>query len=863
MRTISATSLAKIGEQYGTEPIIIVRVWWNDIAYDYSDKIVLDQGVFGRILSVSGLDDISNLSSNVQTISVTLDDSDEQLKQIIDYIDVHKKRVQVLQWFNGIPKSEAFVLFEGQINSPIEWSEGARTLSFDVVSQIEAFELGFSMEEGYYTNLPIKAIGEPFPMIFGTAIKSRALQMTDVPTAILALGKGDVDEVQYTAELNELKASQEDLRISFRESLAAAIFNLLKAGEAINEGDFELANEYLAVYGKLIQQANTYLNEVRFLEEKIGLLQKEYDDRLGVSFQAPGGENRFFSIVTDIPLPTSFQFEINGSYYEGIYDETTLRIKVGNEVTFDTARPKTVFFNKVNFRQVSTSYDSAPQVERFRWYDAGTQIRIINVPIYYIVGIGNCTVSVVYGKINGVRVPIPPQYYEIKYISFGTLTATCIKTFRPISTILSPIGEKVWDSDDIWCDVTSGTTSDNFISILKYVIDNFTNLDYDNTSFTAVDAQTSNARMNFVLYERKNTLDFIKELAFQAKCTVWIDNLTVKIRYLPAVPTYVDEITSDHIIEDSLVISAGVTEDLVTKLVALWQRDYSQEKPNKFIVRNNVERYGLLEQVFDYYAYNNAEAVKSSAIYWSIRLSNTWKVLKFRSLVDKLKLESNDPVLMVNDTNLFALEDVIGIVTSAVYDSDSQEISFEVWLPVLWGTMYTYKWAYPQLVTETYSKSRPDFKTGNPFQGATGATELLQSVVPLLTTQFAKSTIDTSTDQPINDQPIDSSVNVRLASVAVNLQRPEDFALTNAKTQYNPKPPEIFEVTDTPTSTSVGWIVDGEGQFYTVETVDNKIYKDVRQLEIADGYRLSPGTPVTIVKINKKWYMTAPVWVEE
>src|SRR6266496_471510 len=135
MRTVNADALAEIEKEFGLEAINIVRVWWNGTdPVDYSDKI--EDGVLGRVLEVSGLDNVITLDRSGTSVSVTvkLDDSTGDLHTIINNTDIHKKKVQILQWFKGRPKSDAFPLFTGRINTPLEWNEGDRTLSFTVMN---------------------------------------------------------------------------------------------------------------------------------------------------------------------------------------------------------------------------------------------------------------------------------------------------------------------------------------------------------------------------------------------------------------------------------------------------------------------------------------------------------------------------------------------------------------------------------------------------------------------------------------------------------------------------------------------------------------------------------------------------------
>src|SRR5690606_33202214 len=123
MRNLSANALAKIQTALGTEPVVVIEVsWGTDAASEfYADKAIPSANVTGRVLQVSGLDEAVQVSGGAQStqISVVLSDHDGHLKAIFDAQDVHKKSVKVWQWFTGLDFADKFLLFAGQINSPV------------------------------------------------------------------------------------------------------------------------------------------------------------------------------------------------------------------------------------------------------------------------------------------------------------------------------------------------------------------------------------------------------------------------------------------------------------------------------------------------------------------------------------------------------------------------------------------------------------------------------------------------------------------------------------------------------------------------------------------------------------------------
>jgi len=165
MKILTDNTKAKIAEQYGNEPFYVIAIYWSDnegYSY-YSDRDIATTNIKGQVLEMSDLDAIVNVSnsSDSQSITLTLDDIDGKIKDIIDNHDVHKRDVMLFQWFEGLVFEDLFLLFRGKINSPLVWNEGKRTVSLTVVTQLEDKEVGFSPEEGEFPNIPTELVDQP------------------------------------------------------------------------------------------------------------------------------------------------------------------------------------------------------------------------------------------------------------------------------------------------------------------------------------------------------------------------------------------------------------------------------------------------------------------------------------------------------------------------------------------------------------------------------------------------------------------------------------------------------------------------------------------------------------------------------
>jgi hypothetical protein len=161
-------------------------------------------------------------------------------------------------------------------------------------------------------------------------------------------------------------------------------------------------------------------------------------------------------------------------------------------------------------------------------------------------------------------------------------------------------------------------------------------------------------------------------------------------------PTPVDTIDVSDIEANTLVLGHTGTEDIVTKYVVTWQKDYSQE-PNKLILRHNVSKYGTQEQSYEFYCFAHLELVQKSATFWLIRKANTWRRVRFKTPLTKLALETFDAISL--DVEHISDDPITCIVEAAEYDSGSNTLSFEVWTPVKAGSRVPYDFAYPAEVS--------------------------------------------------------------------------------------------------------------------------------------------------------------------
>lgn len=746
MRTISAEGLAKLAQTHGNEPIILLEVDWRDGSTPrwYADRDV--ETIPGRILTVGGLDNVVGVSANVtsQSLDVVLDDTDGSIKTVMDGADVHKRTARVYQWFDGLDLDDKFLLFAGKLSSPIVWDERERTVSFTIISQLEDKEIGFTPEEGSFDWLPAGMVGKPWPMIFGTVMDCPVLQINEAVTGTTLTGVGVIagGSLASSMPLFSNGASTDSSTFASLALISAQVSTLWCAKYCYHGYDdgkceeiLDQINELEAQRGRIVASAMQQAACANWQRSK--QMNDANAHGLGPNpIEILGGE--------DFPQGTSLWIDINGAQFYGYFSETYFHVTdrswpegleeaqnqrddrnetcpyssegmscqdydyrhdvpcgCGNQFFTDCLCRFYGFVCTTGDARASRMSDD-PIMQQF-WAEPGATVRIYSdEPITYFVSIIPGTILAVraYKQFTGERrlVDVPVDYYTTQTVWYGTIQVVQIVCNKPLSSY-----KDQGYTDDLYVTFQS-TVGPNVVDILIYLIDTYTDLLYDATSFAAVHAKLAAFPANFPILERKNAVEILQDIAYQARCALWLSNGTFFIKYLPEEPTAVDTITeSDIDAEKGITTELTTTEDIVTKMKIKWrmswspgQTDREKDKSEKTIIlRHNVNRYGIQEEERDFYLYNQPDIVYKCATFWLIRKSNTWKRIKFSTFLHKLNLETFDCVTLNFVQHYVASGAIKAIVEKASYNSETNQIDFECLVPIKAGQMTKYDWFWP------------------------------------------------------------------------------------------------------------------------------------------------------------------------
>jgi hypothetical protein len=265
---------------------------------------------------------------------------------------------------------------------------------------------------------------------------------------------------------------------------------------------------------------------------------------------------------------------------------------------------------------------------------------------------------------------VSPTLYSVQNTTIGGKTVTTV-TFP---SLLSTRENEGW-SDDIFVDV-SGLSS-NIADIINWLLTTFTTLTTDSSSFNAAAALIASTPANFVLQTQQDALRICEELAWQARCLLFIKN---NIAYLR--PLFVNDV-SDAVITLNEARLRGVslgfteTEDIITVFNAKWKKDYSghKESDQVTVVKNNVNLYGTIPKDYDFFAFTSLRSVQIASLFWAYRYANSWRRITAECFLPTLKIEAFDCVQFAHPTlSTFSIR---GFAESVKHDTENVIIELE------------------------------------------------------------------------------------------------------------------------------------------------------------------------------------------
>jgi hypothetical protein len=739
MRTLSTTLTDKISKKFGMSTTVFIGIDWNgggETLYssetsDKAGKALVDLGSLDTTQIVSG-------NGATQSVTVTLSDTDGMLSDMLSRVDIHKRPAKVYLGFDGIDPDLSVVLLDGEVNSPIEWDEHARTLKFTIVNKIEGRLFGFAMEDGYFLRVPDRYRSKPWPFRYGETCAYPAVRVANGTTGVLTEGQGVLDpsldaricqaqniDCPYVAAGDGVQSSVSTLTGS--ENITNAI-NTWRSYDPFSTDQYTKFGEDIlpenssqSVYNANgttgIQQKDPECERAAFTE-LCQLLRSRANQLVFVqnTLNIFGGEK--------FPQGVETSIQVKDVNYTGTFDGEEFTILTTNRQDAPTNNPDcaaasdwSLSYRKANESEPNSLAECATPTETlelvavggtaeawrnlagmespgFTWLPAGTEVRLTDSSTeVHVVSLTAGTVDTVYAYRTlgdeSQLTELPTDYYTIAYVSYGPFISTEIHIDRPLSSY-----KENWE-DTIYCGFTA-TLSPNPALVLKSLIATFTDFTVDDESFDTAEALLANYPCNYYYAQKSNILAVLQKIAYEARCALTITDNVVKLTYLPLEPSSDRTITTADIIAGSFNYELTRTESLQTSSKTTFNPSgasilKSIDPTRTFTVENNVSKYGWVQGNNDYDTINNEGQAIKTATFWSIRDSSTWKEVSFTTTLEHLDVELYDCLTL----DVPSFPTVKTIVKTMTVDTSRGTIAFSVWTPILSGTNVEYKWAWP------------------------------------------------------------------------------------------------------------------------------------------------------------------------
>jgi len=721
-RTFNPAIQGEIDKQFAGEPMIVVEVNWVDDAWvAYTDrKLNGAEYPYPLLLNISQFDStrIVTGGSDSQQTTLTFNDIDGTLRNIIDNNDIHLRPVRIYLTFQGLPVGEKALMFEGVINSPIVCDDGGRTITFDVLSKLESIEAGFTMEDGDFPFIDPADRNKPWPLVFGSVCNMEAVQVRGTRKGFLGEGVGVADPTIEERLCQARKLQCPTITNTVSSDDGSGNDQTASAG---NTGGTALSFANVRqgkVDPQCVKRKHDKICEILFEREQQGQYVKtQFTVRDGDQFPQ---------------APEKITIQINEVKFEGTMSGETFTVintfypnPPDNPPCVDTPDPSWGFRwgpgagddgipTTVAGCESGQGYDFSKDIQggsgesweyfnafdrgAFIWLPPGSQVLLADeAEVLNIVSLLPGTVDQVAAYRNfsdtALLTTLPTDLYTVQTTDYGGYDVVEIVLDAPLSTIDTE-GLATWD-DEIFVSFTS-SVGPNTADIIQWLVETYTDLTVDAASFASVNSDLTKYPMGFFRKSRPRVLDLIRDIAFQARCGVFIRDNVIYLVYLSREPTSIKTLTDSDILPNTFRITHTGTEDLETRSTISWSEGEAgifktDETDFEFVIKHNVPKYGIFDASYDYYTYNIFELVEKSATFWSIRNSNTWKHVEFETPMIHLNLDIFDAIT-INTTKFGPIKVVI---EQAVYNIDSNTINFKCWTPVRAGESEEYLWAWP------------------------------------------------------------------------------------------------------------------------------------------------------------------------
>lgn len=714
MRTATANMIARLNTREGTAPLLVVKITWPSTGAVFYSEIPL---TFGLVTCVDAIKTFSTLQgevtvNNVGTYSgasiTLLDDNDQTLKEVFDTNQAEGAAVEVYHWYSDLDASDAMLLLKGVVKSDIKYSDGERVLAFNIENVKEGVLLGYALEdEEDITSRDVseEMVDQPWPLVFGTVLKSKALHLKKTLETTLSQTLDQDDNIYYFDAGYKFPQGEEITveieGIGFKGTLNGNAFTVTEKVVPIYEdleidsrpgGDPYVDSEFVF-----------WLNEVADLKYKFVYLTHNispYETMVNFCinqdsdtcfFRQPWTLNNNFILVDEDWTVTEVAM-LPKSSWDSIWNYTI-------NPSFDAPDLVTQY----NLNRSNGGIVTYKALYAIHWkIEAGARVVLKSTEtdaVYIANLIESDSVFEVfaYRTLNGLRIfaPVPSSYFTVKLADTDLLsgasnlpTSGNTVTTITFSTPLNKYFRENWE-DDIYVSLKS-TVDDNTADIIQWIVETYLTYLVDVTSFLAVHDSVQYCPMGFTINELKDAWAVCEELAWQARCAIWMNIGKVYLKYLSAVPSEFAKIFSNTDIElKTTGLSNVAAEDILTLIETTFKENYKPleewEEERLLTYRNPDTNYAENEETWDLYAFNIESLARLSLNFWGYRAIKQWRQVDFNSFLTNLRLEVFDFTQF--SSMIFGKNVIPGYLLHSHFESDNSLTAFNMLLATVAGSL--------------------------------------------------------------------------------------------------------------------------------------------------------------------------------
>lgn len=721
----------QVDQKKATEPIILLRVDWGSGTAYYADKDVSigSEAFEGRILDFSPLSNqiTANLAGEVINASIVLDDTDGVLKDIVDADVIEGTSVTVYQYFEDMDEEDIIVLLRGKIYGAVTWSEGERTLAFEVQTYVFDAEIGYkpSEEDIDYYSWDSRIEGKPWPMIFGIPEKVQAVKLWGTTyvanTSVITPDLDGAREVVFSLDdYGALPSGNFYLTVYPTDPKtwgAHAIAPIKFYGYVDpNSGVFfpqdwtnpltsnVVWGDNIPIYQELeIADRPTYADSVQKDNPRMLWLENQYVDLRGQICLVELKVGDIYGYQVNRCIVQQGQFCIfEKDFYgtlggNGDYDDCQI-LEVapvprkewgdnwGNDLDGNTLSEYRLKNYVDLFSGIWSIVDITFNYNTY-YYETGCKVQVmVNDTMTYIcdtIG-GGSVVEVYYEKnIEGNKYLGVLDSSLYTFHSEGNIGPLTGVSYLEIDDSLTIEQIDQYATGDIYITInhTNHTRVEgarvynynfrNSADVIKYLIDVYSDTGYDYDSFFDTEQYVEDYPCDFKLDGGQQLLTVLKDIAWQSRCALSIRNGTFFLKYLSVEPDDTYSLYQEVIEFKSIELGFKDSTNIVTCIEAPFYEDWYGD-PSMFIYRNNEDQYGLIKETIPVYIYKYRSYAQFTIGFWGYRMSESWRRITLKSFLNALRLEAFDALSLRLDA--LSANTIRGMVDYLNYDSLQKRI---------------------------------------------------------------------------------------------------------------------------------------------------------------------------------------------